>query len=208
MLPEIVGERDLASANATESVVENLSVVVGPAIGAGLLVLGTPTFAFVHQRRDVPRLRRHSPHRCVRTQPRVGEGRTRPNECWTSHLGRGFRELAASADARVLGGFMLGTAFIYGIQTVVLVLVAGAAARGGSRRRRVFLRRARARRGDRRGDREPAGALGAARRGALRLPAADHGADGVARRDRVRRAGVHARACARASARSCSTCSR
>ena len=38
MLPEIVGERDLAAANATEGLVENLSVVLGPAIGAGLLV--------------------------------------------------------------------------------------------------------------------------------------------------------------------------
>ena len=47
MLPEIVGERDLAAANATEGLVENLSVVLGPAIGAGLVVVGTPTFSFV-----------------------------------------------------------------------------------------------------------------------------------------------------------------
>ena len=40
-------------------------------------------------------------------------------------LVRGFRELGGSADVRVLGGFILGSAFIYGVQTVVLVLVAG-----------------------------------------------------------------------------------
>jgi hypothetical protein len=44
---------------------------------------------------------------------------------WTGHLFLGLRELGRTADARVLGGYMLGTAFIYGIQTVVLVLVAG-----------------------------------------------------------------------------------
>ena len=46
MLPDIVGERALASANATESVVENLAVVAGPMIGAGLLAIGSPSMAF------------------------------------------------------------------------------------------------------------------------------------------------------------------
>jgi CRP-like cAMP-binding protein/predicted MFS family arabinose efflux permease len=123
MLPEMVGERDLAAANALESVVENLAVVLGPAIGAGLLVLGSTTFAFVINALTfvisagcAAALHVHS----------RGSGRddseTSAPEAGLLH---GFRELGRTADARVLGGYMLGTAFIYGIQSVVLVLVAG-----------------------------------------------------------------------------------
>jgi predicted MFS family arabinose efflux permease len=123
MLPEMVGERDLAAANALESVVENLAVVLGPAIGAGLLVLGNTTFAFginaltfVVSAICAAALRVHS----------RGSGRSEAEAAQPdTGLMHGFRELARTADARVLGGYMLGTAFIYGIQTVVLVLVAG-----------------------------------------------------------------------------------
>src|SRR3954453_22398665 len=46
MLPDVVGEESLVAANAAESVVENLSVVVGPMIGAALLVVASPAAAF------------------------------------------------------------------------------------------------------------------------------------------------------------------
>lgn len=46
--------------------------------------------------------------------------------CITTATGTAYRPsvVAMLPDARVLGGYMLGTAFIYGVQTVVLVLVA------------------------------------------------------------------------------------
>jgi predicted MFS family arabinose efflux permease len=123
MLPEMVGERDLAAANALESVVENLAVVLGPAIGAGLLVLGSATFAFVVNALTfvasagcAAALHVHS-----RGSGRSDAARAAPE----AGLLHGFRELGRTADARVLGGYILGTSFIYGIQSVVLVLVAG-----------------------------------------------------------------------------------
>lgn len=136
MLPEMVGERDLAAANALESVVENLAVVVGPAIGAGLLVLGNTTFAFVINGLTfvlsagcAAALRVHS-----RGSGRSDAERSAP-EAGILH---GFRELGRTADARVLGGYMLGTAFIYGIQSVVLVLVAGEQLEAGTNGVGVF----------------------------------------------------------------------
>lgn len=124
MLPEIVGERDLAAANATESVVENLSVVVGPAIGAGLLVVGSTTFSFVVNGATFLVSAALAVGLRVRSRgdvTRRDDGRS----IWAGHVVHGFRELGQTANARVFGGYMLGKAFIYGIQTVVLVLVAG-----------------------------------------------------------------------------------
>jgi len=46
MIPEIAGEQDLAAANALNGLIENLTVITGPAIGAGLLLLGSPTAVF------------------------------------------------------------------------------------------------------------------------------------------------------------------
>jgi predicted MFS family arabinose efflux permease len=46
VIPSLVGEDDLASANTLVSTVENLSLALGPAIGGVLLLLGTPATAF------------------------------------------------------------------------------------------------------------------------------------------------------------------
>jgi CRP-like cAMP-binding protein/MFS family permease len=46
MVPQVAGEDDLAAANALNSTIENLVVISGPAVGAGLLALGDPTTVF------------------------------------------------------------------------------------------------------------------------------------------------------------------
>jgi predicted MFS family arabinose efflux permease len=130
MLPEMVGESDLAAANALESAVENLAVVLGPAIGAGLLVIGSPTFAFV-----VNALTFVASALCAAALQVHSRGSGRADADGSAPdagLLHGFRELARSADVRVLGGYMLGTAFVYGIQTVILVLVASEQLESGS----------------------------------------------------------------------------
>ena len=48
LIPEVVGERDLAAANSIFSALENLVVVIGPGIGGLLLLTGQPG----HRRRD------------------------------------------------------------------------------------------------------------------------------------------------------------
>ncbi len=45
---------------------------------------------------------------------------------------RGFEELGRSRDARVFSGFLVGTSFVYGAQTVMLVLVAAQQLDGGA----------------------------------------------------------------------------
>ena len=123
MLPEIVGEGDLAGANATESVVENLAVVLGPALGAGLLLLGSPAFAFVINGLSFVVSAALATGVRARSRGSVSKSSPRPDSL-VARLLHGFRELVRSKDARVLSGVMLASAFIYGVQTVVLVLVA------------------------------------------------------------------------------------
>ena len=163
---------------------------LGPAIGAGLLVhrharrSRSPSTALtflVSAAICAAGLRVHSRGSAERRSEaeRVGP---EPDSCTAS------ASSARSADARVLGGYMLGTAFIYGIQTVVLVLVAGeqleagadgvglfyaALGLGGVIGAALVSRLARSR---------------AARRGPLRVAAPHDGPDGAARGRRARAA--------------------
>jgi len=45
MTPQLVGERDLASANALRNTIDNVCVIAGPGLGAILLLLGPPSAA-------------------------------------------------------------------------------------------------------------------------------------------------------------------
>jgi MFS family permease len=45
-IPSLVGEDDLVAANALNGSIDMLVVIIGPAIGAGLLVVGSPALAF------------------------------------------------------------------------------------------------------------------------------------------------------------------
>ena len=47
IVPSLVGENDLAAANGVMGAVEHVAVALGPAVGAVLLALGSPAFAFV-----------------------------------------------------------------------------------------------------------------------------------------------------------------
>lgn len=124
MLPDVVGERALAAANGAESVVENLSVVVGPAIGAALLGVGGPSGALALN--GVTFLISALLAVALRERSRGNDSDPQPASdlTWFRRLARGFHELGRSSDARVLAGYMLGTSFVYGAQTVILVLVA------------------------------------------------------------------------------------
>ena len=123
-LPDVVGEQLLAAANGTESVVENVSVVVGPAIGAALLALGGPGGAFALNGVTFLISALLAFGLRVRSRGTDTEPQTERKLSWVRRLGRGFHEIGRSSDARVLAGYMLGTSFVYGAQTVILVLVA------------------------------------------------------------------------------------
>ena len=133
--PSLVGEDDLAAANALNTLVANLTIVVGPAIGAALLAFTSPVFAFTVNSLTflapalliAVGLRRAPVERDSASDERAPRG-------FVSHFLDGLREVGRSAGARVLAGFLLGTAFTYGAQTVALVLVSderlGTEARG------------------------------------------------------------------------------
>ncbi len=122
--PELVGEDDLAAANALNTLVDNLTVVVGPAVGAAILALTSPTVAFALNALSfaVPALLLAIGLRRLDRPPMVEETSTGAFETFVGHLRDGFRAATQSAGARVMVAFLLGVAFIYGAQTVALVL--------------------------------------------------------------------------------------
>jgi predicted MFS family arabinose efflux permease len=119
MLPDVAGEEDLAAANALNGTIENLVVITGPAIGAGLLVLGSPALAvsvdaasFVVSALIVARIR-------IRSRPSdVTEGGAAGP---LAQMLAGARAIASSPSVRLLVGFCVLVSFVYGTDTVLLV---------------------------------------------------------------------------------------
>jgi len=124
MLPEVAGEDDLVAANALNGTIENLVVVVGPAIGAGLLALGSASLAFGVNAASfglsallVTRLR-------ARSRPvDVTEGASAG--VW-KQMAVGVSAVFSSGAARVLVMFSVLASFVYGTDTVLLVGVSDA----------------------------------------------------------------------------------
>ena len=119
MIPQLAGEEDLAAANALNGTIENLAVIAGPAIGAGLLVLGPPPVAFAVNAASflfsaglVIRMRERSTPTDV----------TADGNAWQQVVA-GFRAITTSSTAAVLVGFSVLASFVYGTDTVVLVYV-------------------------------------------------------------------------------------
>ena len=124
MLPELAGEDDLVAANALNGTIENLVVVVGPAIGAGLLAVGSASLAFGVNAASfgvsallVARLQ-------ARSRPvDVTEGATAG--VW-KQMAVGVQAIFSSGAARVLVMFSVLASFVYGTDTVLLVGVSDA----------------------------------------------------------------------------------
>jgi len=118
-IPSLVGEDDLVVANALNSTIDNLVVIVGPAVGAGLLVLGSPALAFgvnaasfVLSALIVGRIR-------VRSRPvDVTEaGAAGP----LRQMAVGIRTIIGLRAARTLVAFCALVSFVYGTDTVLFV---------------------------------------------------------------------------------------
>jgi MFS family permease len=119
--PAIVGEEHLAAANSAQSVIENLSVILGPAI-AGALLLFSPTavvFAINAATFGISALL-------------VGNMRTRSRPVDITNGGTvgPLRQMAAGVAAFVesptvmlLAGFSIVASFVYGTDTVLFVVI-------------------------------------------------------------------------------------
>jgi MFS family permease len=119
MIPQVAGEEDLAAANALNGTVDNLAIIAGPAIGAGLLLIGPPPVAFAINAATFL----YSATLVMRM-----EARSKPTDvtaegnAFTQVVG-GFKAITTSTTAAVLVGFSVLASFIYGTDTVSLVYV-------------------------------------------------------------------------------------
>ena len=119
--PIIVGEEHLAAANSAQSVVENLSIIVGPAI-AGLLLLFSPpavvfgvnaaTFGF--SALVVSRMRTRSHPADITEGGSAGP---------LQQMGAGIRAFVSSPSVTLLAGFSILASFVYGTDTVLFVVI-------------------------------------------------------------------------------------
>src|SRR3954469_16751750 len=120
-IPSVVDEDDLVAANALHGTIENLVIIAGPAIGAGLLLAGSPAAAFAINAASflvsavlVTRVRARS-----RPVDVTEAGSAGPLQ----QMLVGVRTIAALPAARPLVAFSALVSFVYGTDTVLLVAV-------------------------------------------------------------------------------------
>lgn len=119
--PQVVTERDLAAGNALRNLVDNVAVIAGPAIGVLLLLVGPPALGFAVNAASfavsalvVGRLR-------IRSRPvDVTEGGTVGP---LSQMLVGFRTIRSSAAATLLVTYSVVATFVYGLDTVLFVVL-------------------------------------------------------------------------------------
>ena len=130
VVPQLVGEDRLVAANAKLSTIENLSIVLGPTLGAVLLLAGSPGVAvainaasFVVAAVAVARLPRN-----VRPVERGGGEISGV----LADLRAGWATLTASSLAVAVILFAVVDNLVYGADTVLLLLVSEALGTGSS----------------------------------------------------------------------------
>lgn len=118
-IPTLVNEDELVAANALNGTIDELVVVVGPAIGAGLLVLGSATFVFAINAVSflgsallVSQIRTRAPAVDVTEDGAAGP---------LAQVLVGVRAIAQLSAARTLVAFSVLVSFVYGTDTVLFV---------------------------------------------------------------------------------------
>ena len=119
--PAVVGEEHLAAANSAQSAVENLSIIVGPAIAGALLLFSPPAVVFAINAATfgfsalvVSRMRMRS-----RPSDITEGGASGP----LKQMAAGMRAFVSSPNVTLLAGFSILASFVYGTDTVLFVVV-------------------------------------------------------------------------------------
>lgn len=119
--PSIVGEDVLAAANSLESSIDNLAIIVGPAIGAALLLLGPPALAFglnavsfAYSAFMVSRIRTRSLPSDVTEGGAAGPLR---------QMRVGIAAIFSSQTVALLALFSVLATFVYGTDTVLYLFI-------------------------------------------------------------------------------------
>jgi MFS family permease len=141
-LPVIVTEDELSAANAIDSTITNACIALGPALGGLLLVLGSPAVAFAFNAGTfllsaaaVSRIRvdlgPERPHRAEDATGNgagngAGDGKGPPAKPpgIVARMREGIGAVVSSADVLVLVGAWSAAALLYGLEIVLLALVA------------------------------------------------------------------------------------
>jgi MFS family permease len=119
--PQVVGERDLAAANALRGTIDNVAVIAGPGVGALIVLVGPPWLAmcvnaltFLVSATAVSRMH-------TRSEPvDVTEGGTAGP---VRQMLVGVRALTTSSTAIVLVAYSLLATCVYGFDTVQFVVL-------------------------------------------------------------------------------------
>ena len=119
--PTLVGEEDLAAANTLSSVVENLALAVGPAIGGVLLILGSPAIAFGIN--AVTFLFSAAFTMRIRT-PLKPDGAHDEAEAFRERVSAGFRAIGSSSAVVLLVVISVAFCIFYGIEIVLYAAAA------------------------------------------------------------------------------------
>jgi MFS family permease len=120
-IPAVVGEEHLAAANSVQAAVENLTIIIGPAIGGLLLLAGPAPLVFAINAATfgfsalvVSRVRARS------VPGDATEGGTLGP---IQQMGVGIKAFFSSSTVVVLAGFSIVASFLYGTDTVLFVVL-------------------------------------------------------------------------------------
>lgn len=121
LTPRLVPERDLGAANALRNTIDNVCVIAGPGIGALLLLVAAPWTAvalnvasFVVSAALVAAIRTRSEPVDVTEGGQAGPLR---------QMLVGVRTIGSSSTAAVLVGFSVLATFVYGVDSVLFVIL-------------------------------------------------------------------------------------
>ena len=121
LIPQVAGERELTAANALNGTIENVTSMAGPAIGAGLLLLGSPASVFGVNAASfalsalvVSRMRARS-----RPVDVTESGESGP----LAQMLVGVRAILTSAATRVPVALCVLVSFVYGTDVVLYISV-------------------------------------------------------------------------------------
>jgi MFS family permease len=119
--PAVVGEEHLAAANSAQSAVENLSIIVGPAIAGLLLLFSPPTVVFALNAATfgfsalvVSRMHTRSHAGDITEGGAAGP---------LKQMAAGIQAFVSSPSVMLLAGFSILASFVYGTDTVLFVVV-------------------------------------------------------------------------------------
>lgn len=120
MTPSVVSERALAGANASMGTIEHIALIVGPAIGGLLLLLGSAALAFVVN--GITFLFSAACVVWIRTRSATSN-ETSARQSVTRRMIDGLNAITSSPQVTIVVAFVFAASFLYGHESVLLVFV-------------------------------------------------------------------------------------